>query len=100
MLFIDAKNEVKVDKGIAYLKEEHIQKIYNTYKEYSEVAGFSKIVDTDLIMSKNGSLKINFYVKEKNSEKSYNFSDVFSEWNNLNNELNLAMNDLLNSIEK
>lgn len=63
VLFINAFEEVKDEKTIAYLLNSHIEKIFSAYKNYSDIEGFSRLVGIDEIMKKDGSLLVTNYVK-------------------------------------
>jgi type I restriction enzyme M protein len=73
IIFIDAKDEIRFERSTAYLKEEHIQKIANAYRNFQEIEGFTKIIsNTEVLNENNGNLKIAAYVKpiSNNNEES------------------------------
>lgn len=73
IIFIDAKDEIRFERSTAYLKEEHIQKIANAYRNFQEVEGFTKIISVkEVLDDNNGNLKIAAYVKpiSNNNEES------------------------------
>ncbi|MDZ8117393.1 type I restriction-modification system subunit M [Pontiella agarivorans] len=96
ILFINAFNEVKDEKTIAYLLDEHIEKIFNAYTAYKDVEGFARLVDVEEIMKNDGSLLVTKYVR------STRLSDVdipsvdkaYSAWESASQELQNSM-DLL-----
>ncbi|NOR46955.1 MAG: N-6 DNA methylase, partial [Methanosarcinaceae archaeon] len=49
ILFIDAKNELTTDKTQSFLDKVHISKIYEAYKKYESIEGFSRVVDIEEI---------------------------------------------------
>lgn len=51
IIFINAVNEVCVERSTAYLKEEHIKKIVSAYKNYKDIEGFTKIVSNTEVIS-------------------------------------------------
>ena len=50
VLFINAVKEVKQDKNIAFLKQQHIDKIYTIYKNFSEESEIAKIVSNEKLL--------------------------------------------------
>lgn len=97
VLFVNAKDDVVDNKGLAYLKQEHIDKIYDTYKKFEDIKNYAKVVTIEEILSLNGDMNINFYIKRSSSEQKL-FSDVFNEWNKSSDKLNKSITDLLRSI--
>ena len=97
VLFVNAKDDVVDNKGLAYLKQEHIDKIYDTYKKFEDIKNYAKVVTIEEILSLNGDMNINFYIKRSSSEQKL-FSDVFNEWNKSGDKLNKSITDLLRSI--
>ncbi|PTP99399.1 type I restriction-modification system subunit M [Vibrio splendidus] len=100
VLFINAFNEVKDEKTIAYLLEEHIQKIFNAYKNYEDIEGFARLVDTEEIMKKDGSLLVTNYVKSSriidNDEASV--EDSYESWKKSTEELKISISTLLKEL--
>lgn len=62
IIFIDAKNEIRIDRTNAWLEPQHIKKIWETYWDYNQIDGFSSIVDNNLVIENNGILNLNLYV--------------------------------------
>ena len=98
ILFINAKNDVVDNKGQAYLEQGHIIKIYEAYKKFEDIENYAKVATTEEIMSLDGNMNINFYVKPKSAEVQSLFSDEYSEWVKSSSELNKSMNYLFKLI--
>ncbi|MDA8980014.1 type I restriction-modification system subunit M [Chitinophagales bacterium] len=80
VLFIDAKNEIRLERSEAYLKKEHIEKIDSTYKDGLEQDGFSKIISNeDILGTHNGNLSIQLYVKNITDIDEQSVEDVLNE---------------------
>lgn len=62
ILFIEASKEYKPGKAQNILTEEHIEKIYNTYKERKEIEKFSRLVMPEEIQENDFNLNITRYV--------------------------------------
>lgn len=62
VIFINAIYEIEKIRATANLRPEHIEKIYQTFKNFEEVEGFAKVVQKDEILQNNGNLSIPLYV--------------------------------------
>jgi type I restriction enzyme M protein len=62
VLIINAINEVKQEKNIAFLEAQHIDRIYKSYLNFKDEDGFSKVVSIETILENKGSLNIAQYV--------------------------------------
>ncbi|HKJ81848.1 MAG TPA: N-6 DNA methylase, partial [Ignavibacteriaceae bacterium] len=99
ILFINAVNEVKQEKSIAYLEEEHIQKIFNAYKDFKDINDFCRVVNQDEILNKNGSLNISLYVSKLSNGNNHSGIDaLYKKWKQSSTELSESMNELFNTL--
>lgn len=97
VLIINAVKEVRQDKNIAFLENNHIKRIYQVYKTFKEEDCFSKIIDTEDILSNKSSLNIPLYVSNvEQYETIKEFSELYSDWISSSNELKKSMNELFN----
>lgn len=94
VLFINGKDDVVDNKGLAYLKNEHISKFYNAFKEYKNIPHYAKVATVEDILANNGNMNINFYVKKEKSENELSFAQTYQNWSQISNELNEKMNNL------
>ena len=62
ILIINAIKQVKREKNISFLEENHINKIFDTYKHFKEEKNFSKLVSLDEVITNKGSLNIAQYL--------------------------------------
>lgn len=101
ILIVNAVKEVRQDKTMGYLEEEHIDKIFKAYSNYKDIGYFAKVVDTEQIEENNWNLAINQYVMpEKENKIDFSFENSFSDWNKKGEELKKNMNDLFSIIIK
>lgn len=83
VLFINAKNEVTRKNAESYLEEDHIQRIAQTYTDFSVQEGFSAIATIDQIQEYGSKLSIPLYVKttdESDNEKTYSLDEAIDSW--------------------
>ncbi|MCG6538354.1 MAG: SAM-dependent methyltransferase, partial [Syntrophales bacterium LBB04] len=59
IIFIDAKNEIYIERSSAFLKPEHIKKISDTYWNFVSIDGFSQIINVeDVLINFQGNLTV------------------------------------------
>lgn len=80
VLFIDAKKEIRFELSNAYLDPKHIDKITQTYKEYKNITGFSKIVEINEILSNSLSdLSVQLYVRIPKKGETKGIDEIVKE---------------------
>ncbi len=79
IIFIDAKEELRIERTNAWLEPQHIKKINNTYWKFKDVGGFAKVVNNDVVLGNNGNLSLQLYVRPMLTEISFNTEDLISE---------------------
>lgn len=95
VLIINAVKEVKQEKNIAYLEQKHIDKLFQSYQLFADVAGFSKVVTVAEILENKGSLNIAQYVSNVDAgQKKISLEDALSNWNEESANLKNSMNEL------
>ncbi len=95
VLVINAVKEVKQDKNIAFLEQKHIERIYNIYKDFSDVDGLSKVVSNATIIENKGSLNIAQYVSNVDTSiEKVSIDEALSNWNKQSGKLKQSMNEL------
>jgi type I restriction enzyme M protein len=95
VLFVNGKDDVVDNKGLAYLTTDHINKLYQAYTDFMDIPHFAKVATLDEIMAFDGNMNINFYVKRDNSADEVNFNETLTNWVTVSNDLKVSMNALL-----
>ncbi len=67
VLFIDAINEVTRKNSQSYLEDRHIERIINSYNSFSNIEGFSTVINQNEILENNSKLSVALYVRNNNS---------------------------------
>ena len=100
VLFINAFNEVKDEKTIAYLLGTHIDKIFKAYQKYEDIEGFARLVEMDEILANDASLLVTNYVKSSRiiDGDVLPLSQSFKNWEESSKVLNESMNQLLKTL--
>ncbi len=94
VLFVNGKDDVIDNKGLAYLTQDHINKHYNAFKEFQDIPHYAKVATIEEILAFDGNMNINFYVKREKGENDLSFEDAFRNWNASGKLLNESMNKL------
>lgn len=98
ILFINAVDEVRRDKTISMLEENHIDKIFKAYKEYKDITGFAKVVSNEQILENGATLNISQYVSRlevKDNAPKQSFEKLLAEWEKNRAELYEEIKNLI-----
>jgi type I restriction enzyme M protein len=100
VLFINAFEEVKDEKTIAYLLDHHIKKIFNAYRDYADIDDFARIVSNDEILKNDASLLVTNYVKSTRivAPSTTSVKEALTDWESSSRALNKSMNSLISSL--
>lgn len=98
VLFVNGKDDVIDNKGLAYLTNEHINKLYQAYKDFTDIPHYSTVATNEEILALDGNMNINFYVKKDNSASEICFSKALSEWQQSGDNLKISMTELFKAI--
>jgi type I restriction enzyme M protein len=100
IIFIDAKEEIKIERSSAYLKTEHIKRIADTYWQFKDVESFAKIVsNNNVIDEQKGNLSIQLYVKQNNSAVEHGIADLLKMIKLGQANINENMNSLFKQLK-
>ena len=78
IIFIDAKDEIRVERSTAYLKPEHIKRIADTYWNFEDVDGFAKVISNKQVLKEQkANLSIQLYVKTNVAVNQQSTADIF-----------------------
>ena len=99
VLFINGKDDVIDNKGLAYLTNEHINKLYQAYKDFTDISHYSTVATNEEILALDGNMNINFYVKKDNSDSGICFSTALNQWQEASENLKVSMNRLFEAAE-
>jgi type I restriction enzyme M protein len=94
VLFVNGKDDVIDNKGLAYLTNEHINKVYQAYKDFTDIPHYSTVATNEEILALDGNMNINFYVKKDNSGNEICFATALSEWQQAGDDLKISMTEL------
>ena len=99
ILIINAVKEVRQDKNIAFLENNHIERIYNAYTTYKDEEGFCKVVSIEDVLKHNASLNMALYVSNvDSSEEQISLDDALTNWTQSSKQLKASMEQLFKEL--
>jgi type I restriction enzyme M protein len=100
ILFINAVNEVKNEKNISFLDENHIQKIWKAYNDFEDNLNFAKVTTNKIVIEKEGNLNITLYVeRETRVNTDENLETLLRQWDNNTNKLRRSITELIKELK-
>ena len=100
VLFIVAKDEIRLERSEAFLKETHIEKINTIYQDFSEEEAFSCIANNEDILDKNnGNLSIQLYVKKNRNKNTDTVEDLLETTISNQDSINDNFTELINKLK-
>jgi type I restriction enzyme M protein len=101
ILFINAINEVRQEKNMAFLNEQHIDKIFKAYQNFEDQENLTALVSTEDVLEKNGNMSISLYVRpdQYSHSNAVSFEEAYKQWDEASHKLQKSMNDLFQILE-
>ena len=100
VLFINGKELIVENKGQAFLKDEHIKRLYQAFLDFKNIPHFSKVASIEEIMIHDGNMNINFYIDKKNQTENGSFTQICQDWEESGKTLAISMNNLFEELGK
>jgi len=99
IIFIDAKEELRIERTNAWLEPHHIKKISDAYWKYKDAKNFAKIVTNKDVLENNGNLSVQLYVKQAVIDNTDNTQDLISEIRSGQKQINSSLDDLFTQLK-
>ncbi|MGD9732605.1 MAG: N-6 DNA methylase [Desulfamplus sp.] len=99
ILFIDAKEELKIERTNAWLEPHHIKKIADAYWQFKDVEGFAKVMSNKDVLENNGNLSLQLYVKQVNSNIEHNTLDLIANIKAGQQQINNSLENLFTQLK-
>lgn len=100
ILFINAVNEIKLERAFAWLEESNIKRVTSTYRSFKEEEGFSKIVTIKEVLDNNGNLTIPMYVKTVTESQHDSLKSILKELKKSHSAINDSMENLFSKLQE
>ena len=99
ILFINAVNELRIDRTNAWLEPQHIKKIADAYWKFKVVDGFANIISNKDVLDENGNLSVQSYVKTIEIANEHNTEDLIIEIKSGQTEMNNSLGILFKKLK-
>ena len=99
VLIINAVKEVRQDKNIAYLDQQHIERIYSAYKAYKDEEGFCRLMSIEDVLSHKASLNMALYVSNIDENRNQvTLNEAVTKWEQSSQTLHASMEKLFGEL--
>ena len=99
MIFINAVNELRIDRTNAWLEPQNIKKIHDAYKKFKDDDGFAKVMSKEDVLNNNGNLSLQLYVKLKTETNEHNVEELLSEVKGTQKEMISSIENLFKKLK-
>lgn len=100
IIFIDAKDELRIDRTNAWLEPKHIKKISEAYWKFKDAEGFAKVMTKKEVLENNGNLSLQLYVKQAAIENGHNADDLIADIKAGQQQINDSLENLFTQLKK
>jgi type I restriction enzyme M protein len=94
IIFIDAKEELRIERSSAWLEPQHIKKISDTYWKFKDIDGFAKVMSKEAVLENNGNLSVQLYVKQAQSGSEHDLDDLLNAVKDGQEQMNSSLESL------
>ena len=94
LFFIDAKEELRIDRTNAWLEPIHIKKISDAYWKFNDAEGFAKVMNNKEVLENKGNLSLQLYVKQAANTNEHKTEELIADIKNGQKQLNASLEDL------
>jgi type I restriction enzyme M protein len=101
ILFIDASQELTIEKNQSRLEHTHCEKILKAYHDFKTIPDFAKVEKISEIQNHQSSLKINEYIHTINGNgDKRSLNEAIATWIQCNRSIHEAMNNLTECLKE
>ena len=99
VLFIDAKEELRVERTNAWLEPQHIKRISEVYWNLKEIEGFSKIANIKEVLENHGNLSLQLYVKQISRVAENSTQELILRIKEGQSKINISVDNMLSQLK-
>ena len=99
IIFIDAKEELRIERTNAWLESQHIKKIGDAYWKFKNSENFAQIVTNKEVLENNGNLSIQLYVKQITNNIEYNTEELIANVKSGQKRINASLETLYSQLK-
>jgi len=100
IIFIDAKDELRIERTNAWLEPQHIKKISEAYWKYKEIEGFVSIVSNKDVLENNGNMSLQLFVKQAANTNEHNTKDLIAQVKAEQKQISISVDNLFTQLNK
>lgn len=100
IIFIDAKEELRIERTNAWLEPQHIKKISNAYWKFKDIEGFAKVEENERVLEANGNLSLQLYVKQNGNNTEFNTKELINTIRKGQEQLNNSIESLFEQLKR
>jgi type I restriction enzyme M protein len=101
VIFIDGKDEIRLERSTAYLKDEHIKRMADAYWNFKNEEGFTKVMTSKEILEENdGNLSIQLYVKTNGEESTHTVEQLLAKSKANQDSLQNGFDELMSKLNE
>jgi len=99
IIFINAVNELRIERTNAWLEPQHIKKISDAYWKFKDINGFAKVMGNKDVLENNGNLSLQLYVKQEKEEQEHEIENLINQIHENHKNINAAMDTLFSNLK-
>lgn len=100
IIFIDGREELRIERTNAWLEPQHIKKISEAYWDFKYIPEFASVISFQMVLDNAGNLSVPLYVKKSNETESDSLTKLLKDAKDRNNIINSSFNSLIEQLEK
>ena len=96
VLFINAFDDIRHEKTVSFLDEEHIQKVVEAFNAFEDREGFAAVVAKNEVLKGDASLLVTKYLKSSRvgNHGDHDLDDALSAWKTASEQCDSVMQQL------
>lgn len=99
IIFIDAKEQLRIDRTNAWLEPQHIKKISDAYWKCKSIDGFTKVMTNKEVLANNGNLSVQLYVKQAEVTSQHNTEDLIADIKSGQKQISTSLETLFTQLK-
>jgi len=99
IIFIDAKEELRIERTNAWLEPHHISKVSDAYWKFSDAEGFAKVMSNKEVLENNGNLSLQLYVKQVAIGNEHNTEKLIADIKTGQEQINFSLENLFTQLK-
>jgi len=94
IIFIDAKEELRIERTNAWLEPQHIKKISNAYWKFKDEEGFAKVMSIKEVLGNKGNLSLQLYVIQTTNGTKHQTKDLIADIKSGQEQISTSLDNL------